>query len=48
MSLEDEEAEAQTCESCGDETDTFVTLGMAGEESICENCADIITEEYSL
>lgn len=41
-------SETQVCELCGEECDHFVTLGLGGEEDLCEHCADITTEEYSL
>jgi len=41
--------ETQICEQCGEECDFFVSTGLdMYDGNICEHCADILTEEYSL
>lgn len=44
---EDDEAENITCAACGEEGTSYVDIGFDGGD-VCEHCADIITEEYSL
>lgn len=44
---EDVEAETITCAMCGEEADSYVNNGFDLGD-LCEHCADITTEEYSL
>lgn len=41
------DSEAIVCANCGEESDYFVSTDF-DDGDLCEHCADLVTEEYSL
>jgi len=48
VGAEDVAAEEQICSICGTPCESFVSIDIGGDDDLCESCADIATEEYSL